>query len=113
MKQKVLSQKFANSFNKKDTKGISTLLDNDFTLYDPDVKCVKGKEKVISLLSDQFSKTNNLTYKVKNIFQEKDTTILEFQITLDDLVLDGVDFIKWKNNKMIELRCYYNSSENN
>lgn len=105
---KSLTQQFAEAFARKDAASIGDLLAPHFALFDPALKWVKGKETVLEVLKKQFLSTNKVAYEVINVYQEGNTSILEFKITLDELILHGVDFIEWENNKMTELRCYYN-----
>lgn len=53
-----------------------------------------------------FDLFDNLEFKIRNIFQEYKTTIIEFILTLDDMSLSGLDIIEWKDNKIKELRAY-------
>jgi len=105
---KDLTLQFSQSFSKKDATSIGLLLDDNVAIYDPALKWVRGKEAVIKCLQKTFGETKKVAYEVVNMYQDGDMTILEFKITLDELNLYGVDFIQWKNNKMVELRCYYN-----
>ena len=47
-----------------------------------------------------------LSFQAKNLYLHKQTTIIEFMLQIDDVVLEGVDIIEWKNNKMHALRAY-------
>lgn len=108
---KRLALEFAKFFTQKNADAIGELLSDDFALFDPALKWVKGKSSVIQVLEKQFKETEFVQYEVIRAYQDKNTTILEFKITMDRLVLHGVDFIEWKKNKMVELRCYYNPPE--
>lgn len=103
-----LMNQFAQYFSEKDADGIGTLLREDFSLFDPALKWIHGKDAVLEVLKKQFSETKLVEYKVIRTFEDNDTGILEFRIILDDLVLYGVDFMQWIDGKMKELRCYYN-----
>jgi hypothetical protein len=105
---KDLTVQFAQFFTNKDADGIGSLLIDNFALYDPALKWIRGREKVIDVIRKQFQETKNVSYEVVNAYEDGDMGILEFKITLDQLVLYGVDFMQWKNGKMTELRCYYN-----
>jgi len=105
---KDLTIQFAKFFSAKDAEGIGSLLADHFSLYDPALKWVKGKDNVIAVMRTQFQATENVSYEVVNAYEEGDVGILEFKITMDQLVLFGVDFMQWQNGKMTELRCYYN-----
>ena len=103
------SMQFAELFTAKDAEGIGKLLAEEFALCDPALKWVRGKDRVLEVLKKQFKEAKNVSYEIVNAYAQGDVGILEFKITLDDLVLSGVDFIEWKEGKMTELRCYYNA----
>ncbi len=100
--------RFAELFSKKDAQGIGELLDDSFALFDPVLKWVRGKTAVIALFQKQFEETNWVNYQVLNAYQDGNTSILEFRLVMDQKIYEGVDFIVWKDGKMIELRCYFN-----
>lgn len=108
---KSLSLQFAKSFTNKDADAIANLLADEFSLFDPALKWIKEKQAVVQVFKKQFSETQKVRYEILRTYQDKNTTILEFKITMDALILYGVDFMEWKNSKMVELRCYYNPPE--
>lgn len=103
---KELTQKYIESFNNKDLNMVSELLSNDFALEDPVVKRVEGKDNVLKTIEGIFNSCENLNFSAKNIYQDNETTIIEFILKLDDTILTGTDIIEWENNKMKELRAY-------
>ncbi|MCK4934997.1 MAG: DUF1653 domain-containing protein [Simkaniaceae bacterium] len=103
-----LMHQFARNFAAKDIESIESLLTDDFSLLDPASGWIRGKDKVLGVIKKQFSETKFIEYKIIHAFEDGNTGILEFQITLDELVLYGVDFMQWEGGKMKELRCYYN-----
>jgi hypothetical protein len=107
-----LSLRFARAFSAKNLEGIGSLLTDDFTLYDPALKQVKGKEAVLDVLRKQFDSTKHVVYEVINAYEDGNVGILEFKITFDDQLFIGVDFLLWHQGKMTELRCYYNPPKN-
>lgn len=46
---------------------------------------------------------------MKNIFQDKNITFIEFILMLDGIRIEGVDIIEWKDGQIIELRAYLNT----
>jgi len=94
---KDLTVQFAQFFTNKDADGIGSLLTDNFALYDPALKWIRGREKVIDVIRKQFQETKNVSYEVVNAYEDGDMGILEFKITLDQLMLYGVDFMQWKN----------------
>lgn len=105
---KELTIQFAKFFTRKDADGIGSLLADNFALYDPALKWIRGRENVIAVMRKQFEETENVSYEVVNAYEDGNMGILEFKIILDQLVLYGVDFMEWSNGKMTQLRCYYN-----
>lgn len=101
-----LTKKYVEAFGKKDIASVSELLLEDFVLEDPVVKRIEGKEEVLKAMQGIFSSCEQLSFIVKNIFLDKETTIIEFILQLDDTVLTGTDIIEWQDNKMKELRAY-------
>ena len=103
---KALTREYIEAFNNKDLKKLAALFVDTFTLEDPVVKRVEGKENVLKIIKDMFDSCDKLVFEAKNIYQEDDTTIIEFKLTLDDTVLTGTDIIEWESNKMEALRAY-------
>lgn len=101
-----LTKEYIEAFNNKDLKKLENLFTNDFALEDPAVKRIEGKEKVLVAIEGIFNSCTNLSFKEKNIYQDNQTTIIEFILKLDDTTLTGIDIIEWENNKMKEIRAY-------
>lgn len=109
---KELSYKFGEYFSQKDIQGLSSLMDDNFSLYDPALKWVKGKDNVLEVLLEGFQAHKNVDYKTIEAFEDQSTTVLRFEIIMDEKKFVGVDFMRWKDEKMTELVCYYNPPEN-
>lgn len=103
---KKLTQKYIEYFNNKDLENLSELFLSDFALEDPVVKRIEGKENVLEVIKGIFDSCNTLNFSARNIYQDNQTTIIEFVLKLDDTVLIGTDIIEWQDNKMKELRAY-------
>ncbi len=103
---KELTKKYITAFGNKDLAILSELFLDTFALEDPVVKRIEGKENVLKMIEGMFDSSNKLTFEAKNIYQDDKTTIIEFQLTLDDTILTGTDIIEWEDDKMKELRAY-------
>ncbi|MBT5491117.1 nuclear transport factor 2 family protein [bacterium] len=103
---KELTQKYIESFTSKDLDKCAKLFTEDFVLEDPVVKRIEGKEEVLKAIKGIFDSCTTLDFSAKNIYQDNQTTIIEFILKLDDAVLMGTDIIEWEGNKMKELRAY-------
>ena len=105
---KNLSEKYISVFTAKDLNGLAVLMDENFVLEDPLVKRIEGKKLSLEAISKIFSGCNSLSFTAKNIFQDGNTTFIEFVLDLDETRLEGVDIIQWHDGKMLALRAYLN-----
>ena len=103
---KELTQKYIEAFTSKDLNKCAKLFTEDFVLEDPVVKRIEGKEEVLKAIKGIFDSCTILDFSAKNIYQDENTTIIEFTLKLDDTILMGTDIIEWQDNKMKELRAY-------
>lgn len=104
---KELTKKYIEAFNSKDLDKCIELFTDDFALEDPVVKRIEGKGEVSKAIKGIFDTCDKLSFEAKNIYQDNQTTIIEFVLKLDDTTLTGTDIIEWENNKMKELRAYF------
>jgi len=105
---KELTQKYIKAFDNKDLDAVSLLLTEKFALEDSVVKRIEGQAKVLETMKGMFDSSNILDFSAKTIYQDNQTTIIEFVLKLDDTTLTGTDIIEWEDNKMKELRAYLN-----
>lgn len=103
---KELTQKYVSAFNQRDIEEVANLLNDNFALEDPIVKRIEGKDKCLSAIKNIFEGCKELSFSAKNIFQDQNTTFIEFILTLDELRLEGVDILEWQDEKIVELRAY-------
>ena len=103
---KKLTKEYINAFNNRNIERIDKLLNDDFALEDPSVNRIEGKENVLKAIRTIFDSCKNMSFTAKNIYQDNQTTIIEFILKLDDIRLTGTDIMEWENNKLKELRAY-------
>ena len=103
---KELTKKYIEAFDSKDLDKCAELFSEDFALEDPVVKRIEGKQEVLKAVKDIFNSCNEIEFKAKNIYQDDQTTIIEFILKLDNTILTGSDIIEWENERMKELRAY-------
>ena len=103
---KELTKQYIEAFNSKDLDKCAELFTDDFALEDPVVKRIEGKAEVLKAVKSIFDSCTTLDFSTKNIYQDNQTTIIEFILKLDDTVLTGTDIIEWQDNKMKEIRAY-------
>ena len=103
---KNLTKAYIKAFNDRDLKGVCALLDEDFVLEDPAVKRIEGRQKALEAIESIFSSCKNLSFSAKNIYEDGQTTFIEFILKLDEVRLEGVDILEWQGDKIKELRAY-------
>ncbi len=103
---KKLTERYIAAFSLKDINSISALLDEKFALEDPVIKRVEGKLAALEAIKKIFESCEKLNFRAKNIYQDSDSSIIEFVLELDGVTLEGVDIIDWKDGLMCELRAY-------
>lgn len=103
---KELTKQYIEAFDSKDLDKCAELFTDDFALEDPVVRRIEGKVEVLKAIKSIFDSCTKLDFSAKNIFQDNQTTIIEFVLKLDDTTLTGTDIIEWEEYKMKELRAY-------
>ncbi|MEH0860078.1 hypothetical protein [Halobacteriovorax sp. DPLXC-1] len=104
-----LTKAYIHYFENKMLMEILSLLEDDFYLEDPVVKHVTGSVSVEKFFKDFFSSNETISFKANNIYidNERNVSIIEFELNLDGMILFGTDIIEWsENNKMKCLRAY-------
>lgn len=101
-----LTKNYIKAFNNKDLNAIANLVDENFILEDPAVKHLEGKNVCLEAINSLFTKHKKLSFEALNIYVDKNISLIEFKLKLDDIILQGVDIITWQNNKIKELRAY-------
>ena len=106
-----LTEDYIHNFNKKDITAIGQMLHpTECCLSDPE-NIFLGAKNVEMEIKNLFE-FSTLVLEAKNLYvcEENDTSFIEFKIQLNDNILDGVDIIEWKDNKITALRAYVNPS---
>lgn len=103
---KDLTRAYVAAFNAKDEAGCAALMTDDFALEDPVVKRIEGRSAAMEAVRGIFGSCQALSFVARNIYQDGNTTLIEFVLTIDGKVLTGIDLIEWQDDKMKELRAY-------
>lgn len=103
---KELTKNYIEAFDSKDLEKCAELFMENFALEDPVVRRIEGKTEVLKAIKSIFDSCTELDFSAKKIYQDGQTTIIEFILKLDDTTLTGTDIIEWEDNKMKELRAY-------
>ncbi len=103
---KDLTRAYVAAFDAKDADACAALMAEDFALEDPVVKRIEGRAAAMVAVRGIFASCQTLSFVARNIYQDGDTTLIEFVLTVDGKVLTGMDLIEWRDGKMRELRAY-------
>ena len=106
MSLQILTQRYIDAFNDRDLGTIREMLTDDAALEDP-ANLFEGKEQVAEEVKNLFGATT-LIFSPTDIFIDEgnQTSIIEFNITVNDDKLCGVDIISWTEGKISSLRAY-------
>jgi dTDP-glucose pyrophosphorylase len=100
-----LTDNYIQSFNRKRLADIIGMLHNDVILVDPE-NDIQGINNASKMLENLFSSVNDLSFFAKNVFIENKTSIIEFELKLDQKLCRGIDVINWSDNKIKSLNAY-------
>jgi len=90
----------------RDTKGLAALLSDNVTFYSPVVHTPQaGKAITLQYLSAAFHVFFNESFRyVRELTGDRDA-VLEFQVEIDGISVNGVDMIKWDDEgRIIEFK---------
>jgi hypothetical protein len=97
---------YIKAFDSKSILALQDFFSPGFTLTDPSIS-ITGKAKVLDYISSIFDSAKDLSFKSKGITVDRNTSVIEFELTLDGKILLGTDVIEWDNeNKMKSMNAY-------
>jgi hypothetical protein len=80
----------------RNTKGLDALLADDVIFHSPVVHTPQvGKAVTLQYLSAAFHVFFNRSFRYVRQLNQGDDSVLEFQVEIDGIVVNGVDMIKW------------------
>ncbi|CAN5854911.1 nuclear transport factor 2 family protein [soil metagenome] len=91
---------------KRNTKGLKDLLADDVVFYSPVVHTPQsGKAVTTQYLSAAFHVFFNETFRYAREVVGPNDAVLEFEVTIDGIAVNGVDMIKWNDaGKIVEFK---------
>jgi len=103
-KLRALTLIYFSEFENKNIKALEKVFSDNVTLFDPIVKLVTGKEKVLEVNKNIFYDCKEIRFTKKNIFidESKMTAIGEVEFYCNDTKINVVDIIKFNNNLKIQ-----------
>ena len=91
-----------------DASALDTLIADDAVFHSPVVHTPQvGKAIVVKYLTAAASVLLDESFKYLREIVDQRQAMLEFQVTLDGIVINGVDHIRWdENNQIIEFKVW-------
>ena len=91
-----------------DASALDTLIADDAVFHSPVVHTPQvGKAIVVKYLTAAANVLLDESFKYLGEMVDERQAMLEFQVTLDDIVINGVDHIRWNdNNQIIEFKVW-------
>ena len=91
-----------------DASALDTLIADDAVFHSPVVHTPQvGKALVVKYLTAAANVLLDGSFKYLTEMVDERQAMLEFQVTLDDIVINGVDYIRWNdNNQIIEFKVW-------
>jgi hypothetical protein len=90
----------------RDTEGLDSLLSDDVVFHSPVVhKPQAGKAVTVQYLSAAFQVFFNPTFRYVREIVDRRNAVLEFQVDIDGIVVNGVDMIRWdEEGKIVDFK---------
>ena len=101
-----LTWDYVAAFNARNLDKVGSFFAEEFELTDPEVTAITPKGNVLNYIKNLFDAHDNLHFEAHNIIVDGNTSVIHFTLKLGKLVLDGVDIITWKSNKMLNMKAY-------
>ena len=107
MNKEKLTLSYVKAFNDKNIEAILMLCDDNIYLKDPSNE-IFNKLELKEFLLKFFE--NDISFSAKDIITNDETkhdhSVIHFVLRVNDKFLNGVDIIKWKDNKIVSLIAY-------
>lgn len=104
--KKQILMSYFEMFSNKDIDGLANIFDENIRLTDWEISA-NGKDKVIKANQNIFNTVNTIKVDVVNIFDREDEFACQILITINgNEVLEVVDIIKFKDNKITSVKAY-------
>lgn len=106
-----LSNEYVAAFAARDLEKVGSFFAEKFELTDPEVTALTPKNEVLRYIKSLFDAHNKLKFDAHEIMIDGNKSVIHFTLSLDALVLDGVDIITWEADKMIKMHAYLTPRE--
>jgi ketosteroid isomerase-like protein len=103
------TKSYAAAVNDRNFAAVAAMLAEDVQCSDPLVSELTPKSAVVDFYRQQFElPIKQFEFIPRNIIQQGDTTVMEFDMVVEGATLKGVDVIEWNEGLIVNLRAYVN-----
>lgn len=113
-KIKEITEAYFTAFVAKDLDKLAAMFTDDVILFDPIIKEVKGKEKVLEANKGIFDSANQIKFVFKRIFIDTDANVAtgELKIDFDGKIIEVTDIIEYNDDgKILKITAYLDSKQ--
>ena len=100
-----LTEEYLAAFGARDRKVLKDLFHENCLLIDPGNN-LHGNKNIMEFLKNLFDAHDELSFKKSSIIVDQNTSVLEFQLQLNESIFVGVDIIEWEDSKIKSLKAY-------
>ncbi len=104
-----LSKEYLKAFENKDLNKLAELFDDHISIYDPVIKDIQSKEKVLKANKIIFENSQEIKFLFKRLFvdQFSNTCIAELKIHFDGRLIEVIDLIEYSEaGKITKITAY-------
>lgn len=102
-----LTETYVSAFHGRDIDGVRALMDESFVLTDPDNPGLGPRDKALAFVAGLFENAgDSLSFVARQILVDGDHSVIEFDLTIGDMRLEGVDLIEWRDGLMVSMRAH-------
>ena len=103
---RALTHTYVAAFDARELDAVAGFFADDFALTDPEVTALTPKPAVLDYVGGLFTGNPDLAFTAHAIVVDGDISVIHFTLTLGETVLDGVDLITWRGDRMATMHAY-------
>lgn len=104
---RALTHAYITAFHNRDIESVAALMHEDFVLTDPENEALGPRDRVLRFISDLFDRAgNSLAFRPQTVLVDGAHSAIEFELTIGQDFLEGIDLIEWQDGRMISMRAH-------
>ncbi len=104
---RALTREYITAFHNRDIEGVAALLHEKFVLTDPENEALGPRDNVLEFISNLFDRAgNSLSFQSRTVLADGEYSVIEFELTIGNDCLEGIDLIEWKDGRMVSMRAH-------